>query len=260
MKTLFPIAVVILVLVATSCNFSEKKGKKQSDEKCKSKSCCATDSAKVVKSEAIEFNSDLCEYIDSIKTSITNIDSLRKKDLNAFAVKVKASIDSINKADLVFICTHNSRRSHMSQLWAKVAADYHKIKNINCFSGGTEATAFNPRAVKALKKAGFTIEKTDSTQNPVYMVNYAKGGESIKAFSKKFDNEFNPTEKFLAVMTCSQADESCPTVLGATDRIAITYEDPKAFDNTPKEAAMYAERCYQIASEMFYVFSKVSEI
>ena len=46
-------------------------------------------------------------------------------------------------------------------------------------------------------------------------------------------------------------------VLGAAERIAITYEDPKAFDGTDREAEAYDERCRQIAREMLYVFSLV---
>ena len=42
---------------------------------------------------------------------------------------------------LIFICTHNSRRSHMAQLWAQTAAAYHGVAAIETFSGGTEATA-----------------------------------------------------------------------------------------------------------------------
>jgi hypothetical protein len=60
-------------------------------------------------------------------------------------------------------------------------------------------------------------------------------------------------------MTCTSADESCPVVLGAAKRVATPYDDPKAFDGTADEAKMYDERCKQIATETFYVFSKLKK-
>ncbi|MCK4776283.1 MAG: protein-tyrosine-phosphatase, partial [Candidatus Krumholzibacteria bacterium] len=66
------------------------------------------------------------------------------------------------------------------------------------------------------------------------------------------------TEDFCAVMTCSQADKNCPVVVGASMRVAIPYDDPKAFDGTDQEAANYDERCRQISREMLYLFSAVN--
>jgi len=48
---------------------------------------------------------------------------------------------------LNFICTHNSRRSHIAQLWVQTAAHYFGIRGVETYSGGTEATEFNSRAV-----------------------------------------------------------------------------------------------------------------
>jgi protein-tyrosine-phosphatase len=145
----------------------------------------------------------------------------------------------------------------MSQLWAQVAAYYYDVENVKCYSGGTEATAFNKRSVKALQKAGFQIDKLDETDNPMYHVTYAEGFAPIQAFSKKYEHEANPKENFAAIMTCSHADEACPIVFGASERISITYDDPKIADNTPEEEAKYDERSQQIAREMLYAFSKI---
>jgi len=86
---------------------------------------------------------------------------------------------------LNFICTHNSRRSHIAQLWAQASADYFGVKDIVCFSGGTEATAFNPRAVKAIQEAGFQINIEVPGDNPLYKVSYSPNASSITVFSKK---------------------------------------------------------------------------
>ena len=158
---------------------------------------------------------------------------------------------------LNFICTHNSRRSHMAQLWAQAAAHYYGIEGVACYSGGTEATAFHPQAVKAMQDAGFRIESTTSGVNPRYVVTYGNDAAPVTAFSKKYDDPSNPSGDFAAVMTCSEADANCPVVIGAARRISLTYEDPKAFDGTPQAAEGYAARVRQIGREMLFAFSRV---
>jgi arsenate reductase len=160
-------------------------------------------------------------------------------------------------AELVFICTHNSRRSHLAQVWATVALHYHGIENVICFSGGTEATAFHPNAIEALERAGCQIDKTGG-KNPVYLVKYAPGNKGIQAFSKKYNDKYNPNKGFCAIMTCSEADDACPVVLGMEKRIALTYQDPKISDGQPNEGQVYDDRCAQIAMEMFYMAAQVS--
>lgn len=170
---------------------------------------------------------------------------------------IQKKVDSKLPVYLNFICTHNSRRSHLSQIWAQAAAYYYGIPEVFCFSGGTEATAFNPRAVKAMQQAGFTIAVSEDGINPVYDVKYTLEMSGIKTFSKKYDDPFNHNKDFAAVMTCSHADENCPVVLGAVARIPLRYEDPKNFDDTPQEAEKYSERVHQIGREILYAFSKV---
>lgn len=139
-------------------------------------------------------------------------------------------IKSDKSINLIFICTHNSRRSTMSQIWAQTASEYFGIPNVNCYSGGTEATAFNPRAVNAVKRAGFKVEQIDETDNPVYLVYFSHKKEPIKCFSKIYSNNFNPQKDFAAIMTCSEAEANCPVVFGAEKRFPIRYADPKEFD------------------------------
>ena len=158
---------------------------------------------------------------------------------------------------LNLICTHNSRRSHLSQVWAQTAAAHYNIKNVFCYSGGTEATAMFPMAAKILTKQGFQIKTIAEGNNPVYAIKYSENAHPIIGFSKTFDDDFNPQSEFAAILTCSSADQGCPFIAGAEVRIPITFEDPKAFDNTPKQAEKYEERSVQIATEMFYVFSQI---
>ena len=159
---------------------------------------------------------------------------------------------------LNFICTHNSRRSHLSQIWAQVIAAHYNIDRVSCYSGGTEATAMFPKVGETLSSQGFEIAKLSEGTNPVYSVKYSENDASVIAFSKEFGDDFNPKSEFAAIMTCSSADEGCPFVFGCDKRIAITYEDPKISDGTPKQTETYLERSLQIATEMKYVFSNVN--
>jgi len=197
-------------------------------------------------------------YIESVKKDFNKITNERKKKIKKIAdfIKVKKSVKE--KINLLFICTHNSRRSHMSQIWSTVAAEYYGVKNVVTYSGGTEVSAFNPRSVSAMERVGFLISKTGiNEKNPIYEIKYADNEEPIKAFSKRYNDPTNPHNNFCAVMTCSQADKACPNVNGATERISIPYEDPKAFDGTAEETEKYHERCRQIATEMMYLFSLI---
>lgn len=146
----------------------------------------------------------------------------------------------------------------MSQIWAQVAAHYYQLPRVQTFSGGTEATAFNPRAVAALQRAGLAIDRKTQGDNPCYQVRRDDHVLIEQAFSKKYDDPVNPQEDFAAIMTCSQADEACPFVPGAARRLSLPYGDPKEADDTPQEASRYDERSKQIATEMLYCFSQVN--
>ena len=159
--------------------------------------------------------------------------------------------------NLNFICTHNSRRSHLAQVWAQVASAYFNIPNVHCYSGGTEETALFPKVSETLTNQGFNIFKIEESNNPVYAIKYSDNALPIIGFSKKYDSPFNPTSAFAAIMTCSQADGGCPFIAGAEKRIPITFEDPKMSDGLPEQAQVYSERSLQIAQEIFYVFSMV---
>jgi len=191
-----------------------------------------------------------------------NIESLsaeRKETLQPLIDFIQSKVINQQEIRLNLICTHNSRRSHLSQVWAQTASAYFNIKNVFCYSGGTEATAMFPMVAKTLAKQGFQIKNIADGSNPVYTIKYAENEHPIIGFSKTYDDDFNPKNEFVAIMTCSQADGGCPFIAGAEKRIPITFEDPKAFDNTPQQVEKYEERSLQIATEMFYVFSQIKK-
>jgi len=197
----------------------------------------------------------LCQALEQEFDDITIERKLKLIELSDYIISRKND-DEITR--LVVICTHNSRRSHMGQIWAQVAADYYGIRNIETFSGGTEATAFNPRAVSAFKKVGFdinTIKKDDD--NHRYELRWSEDMEAYQAFSKRYDHTLNPSEKFAAIMVCTSADEGCPIIIGCDFRLSLPYEDPKAYDDTGLEAEMYDERLRQIGRDMLFCFSQI---
>jgi arsenate reductase (thioredoxin) len=214
-------------------------------------------SSKVESNKGGTLLSTLHVTLEQLTKESEQISSDRKITLNELTQFVQLKVNAGQKVYLNFICTHNSRRSHLAQLWAQTAAYYYGVPGVECFSGGTEATAFNQRAVKAMQDAGFDIAKTKEGDNPVYEVRFAIDATPVTAFSKKYDDPFNHNKDFAAVMTCSHADENCPLVLGATARIALTYDDPKNFDGTSQEEAKYKERVLQIGREILFAFSNV---
>jgi len=202
---------------------------------------------------------DLSSYIKSAVVEMDSIPRDRKEQLKTVADFVKAKKDSGETANLTFICTHNSRRSHLSQIWAAAAAAFYGIEQaVNTFSGGTEATAFYPSAVAAIERAGFRVHNPGG-DNPHYEVTYEENGKVLECFSKKYDDPFNAKEHLAAIMTCASADEQCPFIPGADLRVPIRYVDPKESDGTDKEGATYDERCKQIATEMLYMMSQIEE-
>lgn len=164
------------------------------------------------------------------------------------------------RVQLVFICTHNSRRSHLAQIWAQTMAAHYDIANVTCYSGGTEATALYREVLTVLKRIGFLVEMIAKGDNPIYAVRYSDADHPIVGFSKKYEHPFNPTSEFAAVMTCTSADEGCPVVRGSDRRIALAYDDPKVYDDTLLMSQKYHERSLEIATEMKYVFELVQEM
>ena len=206
-------------------------------------------------SSMLKFYSAIEETILKIKNEL--IPEKRRITLNPLIDYIQSKIDQKKEVNLKFICTHNSRRSQFAQIWAKTSAEYFQIP-ANCFSGGVEVTAFNERVVDSLKRSGFKVSASGEI-NPVYEIFISDHLDPILAFSKLYDDPINKKNEFAAVITCSHADENCPFIPGAEQRIAVRYEDPKEFDDTSLEKQKYDERSMQIAGEMFYVFSKIKK-
>lgn len=167
---------------------------------------------------------------------------------------------TINESvNLNFICTHNSRRSQLAQVWSFYAAHYFNL-NINAFSGGTEVTAFYRKTVKTLQKVGFLFHLSDfSHQNPKYQISFDGATKTILGFSKLYNNPINK-EPYMAITTCNDADKNCPFIPGANYRFALPFVDPKHSDGTPDQEKVYLQANAQIASEIYLIFDKVKKL
>lgn len=196
-------------------------------------------------------------YVQEVASELDRVPAERRVVLGAIAADISVQLAAGKPAQLTFICTHNSRRSHMSQIWAQTAAYHYRLDQVSTFSGGTDVTACNCRTVTAMRRAGFDIQDATTGDNPLYLVRYAGDRPPIRAYSKLYNADANPRSGFIALMTCSSADKSCPVVKGAIARHAIHYTDPRLCDDTPTETTAYNERCREIAREMFYIMAEV---
>ena len=201
----------------------------------------------------------MLENLSKTIVSISKIEvsAERKAVLKPLVEYIQNKVDTNKEIRLNFICTHNSRRSHLSQIWAQTMAFQFEIKNVFCYSGGTEATAMFPKVGETLVKQGFQIQQLSQEQNPVYAVKFDDNQHPIICFSKTYFDDFNPKTNFGAIMTCNNADEGCPMVFETEARFSIKYDDPKAFDGTDVMNEKYTERSLQIACEMYFVFSQI---
>jgi protein-tyrosine phosphatase/arsenate reductase len=200
----------------------------------------------------------LCSSI--LKDIRTKISPDRRSILEAIAKQIDSELKIGNTIKLVYLCTHNSRRSHFSQVWGHVASLFFGFSEIETYSGGTVATACHPNTIEALRELGFTITCEElSSENPNYNVFYAEN-DFIHCYSKANTDNVLPQSDFIAIMTCSDSDDNCPLVPGAKKRFSTTYDDPKEFDDSANPIEHYKERSLQIAHEALYTFQYLSKI
>lgn len=209
---------------------------------------------KMLQTESINTEQFFKTALNSLK-----LDNNRKELLNSIALFISKQLMLNRKVNLNFICTHNSRRSQLAQVWSSYAANYFKFTEVKSFSGGTEVTAFFRNTVKTLQEVGFTFQISEfSHENPVYAINYKNGINPIIGFSKLYDDQKNQ-KPFIAITTCSNADENCPFISNAIERFHLPFTDPKKYDNTTQQAEKYLETNQQIAGEIHYIFKIIQQ-
>jgi len=201
---------------------------------------------------------------DNVKTYLKKrlsesemISDERKATLEKIAHWLKNASAKRSRSEILFVCIHNSRRSHLSEIHATAAVEWFgKSDKIKVYSGGTTVTAFSPNAAAAISGAGYTLDKGEG-KNPVYKVRFSDDRPAISVWSKKHDDGSNPDAGFLAVMTCSDNEQNCPYIAAANARIPLYYPDPSEADDTPEAEATYDKVSADIARDLMYLFSKV---
>ena len=202
----------------------------------------------------------LKEYIKTIFKNIDmGLEKNRKDKLVKLAQVIKRNHEQKNIVKIIFICTHNSRRSQFSQVWAYISSLYFKLDFIKPFSGGTEIDTVNLNVINSLISSGLKIEKTHKGK-AIYLLKSFKKDKGINLYSKVYNSKLNPSKHFIAIMTCSDADQMCPVIKGADKKVSLPYSDPRVADNTGLEKEVYNQTCSIIAKEMFYLMKQVKKI
>lgn len=214
-------------------------------------------------SDALSFLKELSLHFDAIPEK-------RQHLLKALAAAIQWDLDSNGKANIIFICTHNSRRSQFCEALFYAAVTYYRILHTNVYSGGTEVTNLNNRVINALQRVGFKISRVPLHKRETVMQEYdcnyrfictprgLKLSENHPMYSKLYTDSINPSTNLITVMVCSSADKTCPNISGASHRIFLPYDDPKFSDDMPNEQEIYEITCMTIARELLFVASILS--
>ncbi len=81
-----------------------------------------------VKAQKANINSDLAHYCSSLSSEFNQIPAERKEYLNELVSYIAEQQKAQKVINLVFVCTSNSRRSHMAQVWSQIASYYYDKK------------------------------------------------------------------------------------------------------------------------------------
>ena len=201
---------------------------------------------------------DTNEFFTQALTDL-KIDAARTKLLEEIGMFISTELKRNKQLNLNYICTHNSRRSQLAQIWSSYATRYFNFDTIESYSGGTAITAFFRNTVNTLQHVGFKFELLEfSHQNPKYLISYKNCTRPILGFSKLYDDD-HINKPFIAITTCSNAAENCPFIPEAIQRFHLSFNDPKNYDNTLNQSEKYLETNKQIAGEIHYIFKIIEK-
>lgn len=198
----------------------------------------------------------LNQKIKALEAEVEEISLQRKRILDQIITYIRKQQSNNQTVQLMFVCTHNSRRSQFGQIWALILADFYGVQ-LTAYSGGTEVTKVHPTVIDVFKRLGVDITPVDNEKNQKYRLSI--GGVKYPIYSKLYDDVRNPNKDFIAVMTCSEAVENCPYIHGCLNRIPLSYEDPKVYDGTEEEFDAYQKTSDKIMMELAYVFIQLNK-
>ena len=197
--------------------------------------------------------STIHNYCDKTVNSFNLISNDRKKILDDISSKINGHVQNDKELNLLFVCTHNSRRSQFAQVWAHLAINYFGLLNLNSFSCGSEQTMIHENTITALESFGFRVQNEKNNKINFYF----SENSYVECFSKTFLHNSLPDNQIISLMTCDDADKNCPLITGSLSRISLPYSDPKIYDDSSECILEYQKTSNHIAQEIFYIFSKV---
>ncbi|MFN9414242.1 MAG: hypothetical protein ACK57V_17950 [Pirellula sp.] len=213
----------------------------------------------------LRLHDSLRKHAELLTTSFDMIEQDHRPAIQSLAKWIANQSNKQESLHVIVTCTGNSRRSMMGASMGNLAAAYYGMEHVHFHSGGTSPTAFNRRTIASLKEIGFQIEPTGQlaepgdpqTPNPKYRVVWGKDFET-EEFSKMYNDGSNPRSGFAAIMVCSEADQDCPIVKGASIRLAMPFIDPKLYDDGSLEGNKYRERRDDIGRTMMAIMAHAS--
>ena len=173
-----------------------------------------------------------------------NPNQKRKKRLDNIASVIN---ENLNKTrSIVFLCTHNSRRSQICEVWGKVFAEIYR-KKININSAGAFKTVVHSQVYESIVKCGLIV----NNKKEIFF-----DKKKFKLNSKTTDSI--TMKNFIAVMTCSDAEKSCPHDPKSIRNIKMFFNDPRIYDETDKMSREYLKTTTYIAEELNYIFKNIN--
>lgn len=118
-------------------------------------------------------------------------------------------LPAMQKRRVLFVCTHNSARSHMAEAMLRAWAG----DRFEASSAGTEATGIKPETIQVMQEIGISLD-----------------GHRSKTIEEFRGQSF---EWFITV--CDEAQKNCPVLPGVEHVGHWSIEDPSLADGTPEE-------------------------
>lgn len=183
----------------------------------------------------------------------------RLKILDQLMVYLKELVAKKLELNVIFVCTHNSRRSQFAQFWLDTFLHNFGIENYNIFSAGTVETEVHKNVISVIEHYGFTVTKDSEINNKKYKIALGKGYE-INLFSKEITSVLEAgLGSFVLIFVCDSAYENCPFVIENQKHFSLTFEDPGRYDEDLNALEYYQKCAYKIAAEMHYLASGLAD-
>lgn len=183
-------------------------------------------------------------------TKTPHLSPARLRALRSCGRALARAVQGSGSAVALAVCTHNSRRSQLAQVYLALALAEAGVADVRVDSAGTEVTAVASGIVGVLRERGFDVDGDYTVGNPRLAV---RGhGLALELWSKTLDEALTATDgaPVIAIMVCAAADDHCPYVPGAVYRARLPFDDPKRADHTPEAPAAYREAAEAIEAEM----------